>query len=376
MRAPAPVTERGHADGSLSRPAGEPGGRRELSPPPFVSVIVPCRDEERYIGPCLDSILATDYPPSRFEVIVADGMSRDRTREIVAAHAARHNAIRLIDNPLQTTPAALNAGLAAARGDVIMRMDAHVVYPTAYMPRLVAALLESGADNVGGVIATLPADQTPLARAIAVALSHPFGVGNSYFRIGVNQPRWVDNVAFGCWRRETFARVGVFDEEMVRNQDDEFNHRVIRAGGRILLIPDVVSRYFARRTLRQVGRMYYQYGYFKPLVAKKVGRVMTVRQLVPALFLASLAVTAVAGAWLAAGRLAFLAIAGSYLLAVTAVAVGTACRHGVSCGLAATLVFPTVHAAYGLGFFRGIWDHVLSPRRRRSVHAPSVPLSR
>ena len=166
------------------------------------------------------------------------------------------------------------------------------------------------------MIATLPADRTAVARAIAVALSHPFGVGNSYFRIGVSEPRWVDNVAFGCWRREIFSRVGVFDEEMVRNQDDEFNHRVIRRGGRILLVPGVVSQYFARRTLRQVARMYFQYGYFKPLVAKKVGRVMTVRQLIPALFLASLVLSGTASAWLPGARILFLAIAASYAVAV------------------------------------------------------------
>ena len=342
-----------------------------------MSVVVPCRDEERFIGACLDSILASEYPPDRFEVIVADGMSRDRTREIVARHSVRHPSIRLIDNPSQTTPAGLNAGLAVARGDIIMRMDAHVVYPPTYMPRLVTALLESGADNVGGVIATLPADRTAVARAIAVALSHPFGVGNSYFRIGVSEPRWVDNVAFGCWRREIFSRVGVFDEEMVRNQDDEFNHRVIRRGGRILLVPGVVSQYFARRTLRQVARMYFQYGYFKPLVAKKVGRVMTVRQLVPALFLTSLAVSGAASAWLPGARILFLAIAASYAVALAAVALDTARRRGPACGLAATVVFPTIHASYGVGFLRGIGDHLLRRRHRpAAVAAATIPLSR
>lgn len=342
---------------------------------PLVSVIVPCRDEENYIGACLDSILASDYPRERLEVLVADGMSRDRTRAIVAHYAARHGTIRLIDNPARITPTGLNAGLRAAQGEVIMRMDAHVVYPPSYIPRLVTVLFESGADNVGGVITTLPAALTPVARAIAAALSHPFGVGNSYFRIGVGGRRWVDNVAFGCWRRETFLRIGLFDEAMVRNQDDEFNHRLIRHGGRILLVPDVVSRYVARRTLGQVARMYFQYGYFKPLVSKKVGRVMTARQLVPALFLTSLAVSAAASAWVRGARLALWTIAGAYALAVLAAAAQTARRRGLSCGLATTIVFPTIHASYGLGFLKGVWDHVLRPRRR-PADAAAVSLSR
>jgi glycosyltransferase involved in cell wall biosynthesis len=340
---------------------------------PLISVVIPCRDEEPYIGACLDSILASDYPQERLDVLVVDGMSQDHTREIVTRYARRHPCIRLLDNPQQITPTGLNAGVRAARGDVVMRMDAHVVYPPYYIPRLAAVLRESGADNVGGVIATLPGEGTPIARAIAVTLSHPFGVGNSYFRIGVTEPRFVDNVAFGCWRRDVFTRIGLFDEEMVRNQDDEFNHRLIRHGGRILLVPNVVSQYYARRSLRQVARMYFQYGYFKPLVARKVGRVMTLRQLVPALFVAGLVVAGTASAWLRAGRLAFVGIAGAYAAALLGCAVQILQRHGVSCALAATAVFPTVHLSYGIGFLLGIWDHVL---RRRPPDAVTVPLSR
>ncbi len=341
---------------------------------PLISVVIPCRDEERYIGACLDSILASDYPQERLDVLVADGMSRDHTREIVARYTRRNSSIRLLDNPEQITPTGLNAGIRAARGDIVMRMDAHVVYPPYYIPRLAAALRESGADNVGGVIATLPAEDAPIARAIAVTLSHPFGVGNSYFRIGVTEPRLVDNVAFGCWRRDVFTRIGLFDEEMVRNQDDEFNHRLIRHGGRILLLPNVVSQYYARRTLPQVARMYFQYGYFKPLVARKVGRVMTARQLVPALFISGLALTGAPSPWVPAARLAFFGIVGAYAAALLGCAVQIGRRHGVVCALAATAVFPTVHLSYGVGFLRGIWDHVV--RRRRPPDAVTVPLSR
>ena len=319
---------------------------------PFVSVIVPCRNEEQHLGRCLDSILASDYPRDRMELFVVDGMSNDRTRDIVASYAARYPVIQLLDNPRRIAPCGLNIGIAAARGEVIVRMDAHVIYSPSYLPILVRALLERGADNVGGVLETLPGADTPMARAIALGLAHRLGVGNSYFRVGAREPRWVDTVAFGCFRREAFERAGLFDEELVRNQDDEFNARLIRRGGRILLMPTARAYYVARTSLRQLWRMYFQYGYFKPLVARKVGRVMTLRQLVPSLFLTTLGASGLAALWWRPAGLA-----AAYVAAALA------------------LVFPVLHVAYGAGFLAGVRDHVLRPHK----HGPelaALPLSR
>lgn len=339
---------------------------------PFVTIVVPCRNEARYIAHCLESILANDYPQDRLEVLVVDGRSDDRTREIVASYAARHGTIRLVDNPKRITPAALNAGIGAARGDIIMRMDAHVLYPVTYIGTLVTALEETGADGVGGPIATLPADDTPTARAIALALSHPFGVGNSQFRTGVTERRWTDAVAFGCYRRTVFDRFGRFDEELVRNQDDEFDLRLVKQGGRLLLVPDAISGYYARATLGQVGRMFYQYGYFKPLVARKLGRVMTGRQLVPSLFLLVLGGTALLSPWLPVAGAACVAIAAAYTTLVVGCALAALPRHGFRCALALAAAFPTLHAGYGAGFLLGIGDHLLGLRRPRAA----VPLTR
>jgi glycosyltransferase involved in cell wall biosynthesis len=341
---------------------------------PRVSIVMPCRNEAAYIGPCLDSVLATDYPLDRLEVLVADGRSEDGTREIVERCAAQHPCVRLLDNPARITPAALNTAIRVATGDVIVRMDAHGVYPRDYVPRLVSALEETGADNVGGVVITLPAADTPTARAIALAFSHPLGVGNAYFRIGVAGPRWVDTVPFGCFRRELFDRVGLFDEEMVRNQDDEFNLRVIGLGGRILLLPDVVSRYYARRSLGAVGRMFHQYGYFKPLVVRKAERIMT-RQLVPPLFVSSLVVTAVLGIWVPAAWEVFAGIAGAYAVLLLTGAALAARKHGVRCAAALAAVFSVMHVSYGVGYLRGILDHWL-PFRRRVRPTTPMPLTR
>lgn len=343
--------------------------------PPFVSIIVPCRNEEQHLGRCLESILASDYPRDRMELFVVDGMSTDRTRDIVASYAARYPVIQLLDNPRRTAPCALNIGIQAARGEVILRMDAHVIYLPSYLPILVRALLEHGADNVGGVLETLPGADTPVARAIALGLGHRFGVGNSYFRVGTPDPRWVDSLAFFCCRREAFERAGLFDEELVRNQDDEFNFRLIRRGGRVLLMPTARAYYVARTSLRQLWRMYFQYGYFKPLVARKVGRVMTLRQLVPSLFLTTLGVSGVAALWWRPAGVAGAVLAATYAAAVLAASAAVVPRHGLRVAAALALVFPVLHVAYGAGFLLGLRDHVLRPRKP-SPELAALPLSR
>lgn len=339
-----------------------------------VSVILPCRNEEQFIGPCLDSFLATEYPQEQLEMLVVDGCSNDRTRDIVTRYASRHPGIRLLDNEKRIVPTALNIGIRAATGDVIVRMDAHVVYPPDYISKCVRALQASGADNVGGTVVTLPANATPMARAIAIALAHPFGVGNSYFRIGTREPRFVDTVPFGCFRRELFGRIGMFDEELVRNQDEELNYRLIREGGRILLHPDVVSYYYARESPRLAARMLYQYGYFKPLVARKIGRVVTVRQLVPPAFVAALAITGGLSLVWAPARVAFGAIALVYAAAAIASAVGAARERGARTATRLAAVFPLLHIAYGAGFLRGLWSLLVSRARWRDP--ATVPLTR
>ena len=340
-----------------------------------VTVVLPCRNEARYIGPCLDSILAGVHPANHLEVLVVDGQSTDGTRKRIAEYAAAHPHIRMLDNPQRIVPTALNIGIREATGDVIVRMDAHVVYPPEYIPRLVAALAESGADNVGGCMITLPADGTAVAQAIAIALGHPFGVGNAHFRIGAREQRVVDTVPFGCFPRDVFRRIGLFDEEMVRNQDDEFNNRILRNGGKVVLVPDVVCYYYARGSLGQMARMFYQYGAFKPLAARKAGRIMTLRQLVPAAFVTSVVGSAAAALlwpptlWITA------AIAGTYAAAVVACALRVGRSHGMRCAVALMAVFPVVHFSYGIGFLRGLWAG-LTGHRGRWRDPAAVPLSR
>jgi glycosyltransferase involved in cell wall biosynthesis len=345
-----------------------------ISGPPQVSVIVPCRNERRHIRSCLESIARSDYPKDCLEVLVVDGLSDDGTTDEIDAFARVEARVRRLTNPRRIVSSALNLGIRAARGQIIVRMDAHNEYPPEYLPTLVDWLLRSGADNVGAACVTLPHDGSATARAIAVALAHPFGVGNARFRLGVLEPQKVDTVPFGCFRRELFDRIGDFDEELVRNQDDEFNYRILRSGGTVLLVPGVVSYYYGRASFAQLFRMYFQYGLFKPLVAYKVGRVVTLRQLAPITLVLALLLGGPLALWWSGARW----LLGIGLGAYATIALVSAARiirlHGLRCAVALLAAFPVLHLAYGLGFGCG-----LLRLARRAAGRPDVtgmPLSR
>jgi glycosyltransferase involved in cell wall biosynthesis len=341
---------------------------------PVVSIVIPCRNEASHIRRCLDSVLAGDYPFDLLDIVVVDGMSDDETRSIVAEFIRRTPAVRMIDNPGRMTPSALNLGIEAARGSIILRMDAHSAYPRHYVSRLVWWLSESGADNVGGSCVTIPANNSVVARAIAMGLSHRLGVGNSQFRLGTREARWVDTVPYGCYRRSVFERLGGFDEALPRNQDDEFNARLRSRGGRILLVPDVSSEYFARDSLGKLWRMYYQYGLFKPLAVLKSGSRATLRQLVPVLFLLGLCASALTAMYRPIGPVPFEALAGLYAAAIIAGAFTVAPSHGIPVAVASVAVFPVIHFSYGLGYLKGLI--LLSSRRSPSQTRRALRLTR
>ncbi len=346
-----------------------------MSDLPRLSIVLPCRNEAKYIGRCLDTIIAAQYPHEKMELLVVDGRSEDATRELVRGYSERHPWIRLLDNPRKIVPVALNLGIQAASGEIIVRVDAHALYPPEYLTRLVDALEHTGADNVGGPVIVLPGGRGPLARAIAVSLAHPFGIGNSWFRIGTSEPRWVDTVPYGCWRRATFEKIGLFDEDLARDQDEEFNYRLTAQGGRMLLLPGAASYYYARPTPKLMGRMIYQYGYFKPLVAMKLGRVATLRQLAPPLFVLLLLGGALIAPFSEWARVGWSTMVASYLGAM-GIFCGLASRkHGVRVGLALGVVFPALHVSYGWGYLSGL-VHNLIGRGLRWRDPAAVPLSR
>jgi glycosyltransferase involved in cell wall biosynthesis len=249
-----------------------------------VSVIIPCLNEEKYIAGCIDSLLSQSYPSNLIEIIVVDGMSSDNTRAIVSAYCSKYPQIKMIENPAKFVSQGLNLGIQISTGEVIFRIDTHCTYPNNYIQVLEQQLSVLNAENVGAVLVTMPADSRKLSHAIAVGMSHRFGVGNSLFRIGINHITETDTVAFGCFRRTIFERIGYFDTALIRNQDDEFNARIRKNGGKIYIIPDITVHYYARSSLKNTALMFYQYGLFKPLVNKKLGSAATLRQFIPPLF--------------------------------------------------------------------------------------------
>ena len=214
-----------------------------------LAIIIPCRNEEKYIGRCLDSLLANDYPKEFLEIVVIDGMSTDRTREIINEYCQEYPFIKMIDNQWHIKPKALNIGIKSTKSDVVMRIDAHAVYAKDYISKLVHGLFQYNADNIGGVRETYT-DGTYMAEARSVAISHPFSVGNAYWRTGIKGDiQKVDTVFCGCYRRDVFERIGLFNEKLIRTQDREFNSRLIKAGGTIILDPSARCSYFPRTSL-------------------------------------------------------------------------------------------------------------------------------
>ena len=256
----------------------------------MLSVICPIYNEEKYIVKCIDSILAQDYPKDELEIIFVDGMSKDQTREIVSEYIQKYSFIRLIDNPERIVPPAMNKGIEVAKGDIIMRLDAHATYEKNYFSVLVNALNKLEADNVGAVCKTDVLNKTPKTLAIREVLSNKFGVGNSVFRTGVDKVMEVDTVPFGCWKREVFNKYGLYDVRLVRNQDIELNKRILRGGGKICIVPNTYCTYLARETFKGLAKNNYGNGKWNILTVfyTKQFSSLSIRHFIPLLFVLSL----------------------------------------------------------------------------------------
>lgn len=321
-------------------------------PSPTFTVIMPIRNEAERIESTLRSVLAQDLDHDRMEVLVVDGRSEDATRDVVRSVAADDSRVRLLDNPEGIVPTAMNRGLAEARGSVIVRVDGHCALPPDYLRRCEALLASTTADCVGGMIESRPGDDGVVARAIALAMASRFGTGAG-FRIGGGAPGPVDTLAFGAYRREVFDRIGTFDEELVRNQDDELNLRLTRAGGVIWMDPSLRSQYWTRADLRGLWRQYFQYGVFKVRVAQKHRGVASWRHLVPLSLV--LALVASAGVALATRRRwPLVLVAGPYVGATMAAAIATG-RQDPPTIAVLPACFACLQLSYGTGWLAGIW---------------------
>lgn len=323
----------------------------------LVSVIIPTRQERNTIEKCLDSVLANSYPIDKLEIIVVDGMSSDGTREIVKKYVAQYPIVKLLDNPQVITPTALNIGIKAAQGDIIVILGAHSYIDKDFLLQSVEALCEHPeADCVGGVACTI--GTSLIGGAIASALSSPFGVGNARFRTG-NYEGFVDTVAYGAYRREVFKRIGFFDEAFIRGQDAEFNYRLAKSGSKIYLTPRIRYYYYVRPSLRKFWAQYYQYGYWKARIIQKHRLPSSWRHLVSVVFLLSLVGSGILTIWSPWGLYALSIIGGSYIAASLLFSSIISAKKGWGYLPLLPLAFGAIHFGYGLGFLKGIWDFVI-----------------
>lgn len=320
---------------------------------PFISVILPVRNEERYIAACVDSIFAQDYPAELMEVIFVDGRSEDRTVELLHRMQKEHEQIVVLDNPNRTVPYAMNIGIKASRAEVIVRLDAHAEYPSDYIRLSVETLLSCDCDNAGGVFETR--GRGFMGDAIAEMLKTPLGVGNATYRL-TQEDGYVDTVPFGCWRRELFDRIGGFDERMTRNQDNELNFRIRKNGGRVYLNHNIRVLYYCRDTLRGIMKMGYMNGKWNVITMTLVPGSMGVRHFVPLCFVLStlvlLLLTLLTRSMLFGGLLAL--EWGAYLLLDFFYSYTIAREKGLRYLPVEIILYPAFHFAYGTGSLVGI----------------------
>jgi len=347
----------------------------------YVSIVMPCRNEAKFIGRCLDSITANDFPKDRLEILVVDGASEDGTREIIRDYMKKNSFIRIIDNPKKIVPCALNIGIKSASGEIIIRMDSHATYENNYISKCIKYLHEYKADNVGGIMITIPRDNTFIGKAITTALSHRFGVGNSHYRIGSKEPRWVDDVFGGCYRREVFEKLGFFNENLICTQDIEFNRRLSNANGKIILVPEIISYYYARSDIKSFSKHNFRNGVWA-ILPFKYSDVMPVswRHLVPLVFVASLISSFILSFFFSIFIWLFLFISGSYVLTNFYYSYLIASKEkSTGYFFVMPVIFASLHIVYGLGSiwglmkvitFRRFWKNLFSLRHINLLQRP------
>jgi len=315
---------------------------------PYVSVIIPMRNEEQHIQECIDSIFRNDYPIEKLEVLVIDGGSDDRSKEVVEKYAFNHNNIRILDNPEKFVPTAMNIGLRKAQGDIIIRMDAHAIYQQKYISRCVQLLKSTKADNVGGVQESVGTNY--VSKAIAIATTNPFGVGDALYRYG-NKERWVDTVFLGAWYKSTIEDLGGFNEEMIVNQDYEFNYRLRKAGGRILFSPGIRCHYFVRGSITALIKQYFRYGCWRVKTLILHPGSLRWRQITSPLFVLGLLLSLMLAPLSWKGALIIPAL---YSVFNFIVSFSTSVQRGFRYFLILPIIFLSIHLSWGIGFWVGL----------------------
>jgi succinoglycan biosynthesis protein ExoA len=325
---------------------------------PFVTLVMPVRNEAAYIRSNLTAILDSDYPDKRFEVIVSDGMSTDRTRKIVQDLMRKHHRLSMVDNIHQIVPTALNIALKQAKGDVIIIVGGHCRVSSTFIRENIRALEgHPEAWCVSGPIHHV--GKTDMGKSIAIAMSHPLGIGNALHRY-LNYEGYVEGAPFLAVRKSVFEKIGVFDEKLVRNQNDDFNFRIKQSGGAIFITPRVKYRYYVRENLGKLFQQFLQYGYWRiPLIVKH-HKLTNVRQLIPSLFYLSLITFFILG--LATGRffVAFV-LPALYFISLMLVSISLIRKAGRKVAVRVPLAITTMHFSYASGFAFGMTMKLFNP---------------
>ena len=321
---------------------------------PFISVIIPCRSEQNYVAGALDSLLAQEGVSGDIEILVADGMSDDGTTEILQRYEKKFPQVRVLMNHKKIVPFALTLLLAEAKGKFIIRADAHCVYPSDYVATLANYLIETDADNVGGVWNTVAGAQTAQAVAIASCLNSKFGTGVSYRTLAGKEPVEVETVPFGAWRADHFKKYGTFDDKFIRAQDLEHNIRVKKMGGKIVCLPWLKVTYYARDTFEKLKKMALQYGYWKIPVNKKHHIKFSLRQYFPVFLVVGTILSVLLGLTVSPWFLVFLC---SYFFVNVAVSFWKALSERMLYYVHYyAYAFAIMHFYYGFGYLLGLWD--------------------
>ncbi len=330
---------------------------------PFVSVIIPCYQEEKFIGQCLDSLLKNDYPVERMEILVMDGGSTDGTRDIVLQYKSRYPFIKILDNREKFQTFAMNKGIKESSGEIIIRCDAHSSYNKSYISKSVLRLLEDSlVGNAGGVWVNAPSGRTTASLAIAYSLECPLCVGPNRYRTGINKTCFVDTVPFGAWRREVFEEAGLFDEELLIAEDFEFNLRLRKSGYKILLDPEIKSYYCPRESFGELFKMMFRYGYWKNFVNRKHNTVSSLRQVFPPLFvlyLVMLVPLLFASAFFAFPLALYFALVVLYSFYIGKK------KKRLKLVFFCAFTFLLSHGGYGAGYLKGFWDVFIRRKRNK-----------
>ena len=326
-----------------------------------VSVIVPCFNEQETILQLLEAIYNQSYPSTEIEVIIADGLSTDHTRDVIYSFQLSHTnlSIKIIDNKVRIIPSGLNRAIETAQGNFIIRLDAHSIPDHDYIKNCIDGLENNLGDNIGGIWKIQPGANTWIAKSIAVAASHPLGVGDALYRIG-GVAQEVDTVPFGAFRRELIDRIGMFDETLLTNEDYEFNTRIRQSGGKVWMDPSIRSVYFARSSLKELAQQYWRYGYWKAQMLRRYPKSIRWRQVLPPLFMFTLISLGLFSLmwYLARWMLAIIVLLYTIVIVVAGMKMSFRNKE-ISMSLGVPLAIATIHFSFGTAL---LWGLVVKPQ--------------